>query len=90
MTRKPTKRRAKSKIDELKEDVGAVGDDVEVNIRTYGVDLAENVDDVDADDGVVLAAAGTCVVDGCDEAAIGPEVDRCGYHYDGDGDPADE
>ena len=86
MTRKPTKRRAKSKIDELKENVGAVGDDVEVNIRTYGVDLAENVDDVDDDDGVVLTAAGTCVVDGCDEAAIGPEVDRCGYHYDGDPD----
>jgi len=85
MTRKPTKRRAKSKIDELKKDVGAIGDDVDVNIRTFGVDLAENVDDIDEDDGVVLTVAGTCVVDGCDESAL-VDADRCGYHFDGDPD----
>lgn len=83
MTRKkPTKRRAKSKIDDLKDEVGA-GDDVEVTITTYGVDLAETVDDVDEDDGVVLTGGGSCAVDGCDESAL-VDADRCPYHHDGD------
>lgn len=93
MTRKkPTKRRAKHAIDELKDDVGA-GDDVDVNIRTWGVDLVENVDADEADDDVlcirdgrVLTAARSCVVEDCDESAIGPDVDRCITHYDGDRD----
>jgi len=86
MTRKPTKRQANRKISDLEDDVGAT-DDVEVNIRTFGVDRAENVDDVDHDDGVVLSTGGTCDVNGCDESAL-VDVDRCGYHYDGD--PDDE
>lgn len=86
MTRKkPTKRRAKRKIDDLKEDVGAGGDDVEVNIRTFGVDRADTVDDVDTDHGVVIRGGGTCAVDGCDESAL-VDVDRCAPHYDGDSD----
>ena len=84
MTRKPTKRQANRKISDLEDDVGAT-DDVEVNIRTFGVDRAENVDDVNADDGVVIRGGGTCDVDGCDESAL-VDVDRCGYHYDGDSD----
>ena len=88
MTRKnPTKRRAKSKLRDLEEDVGAIDDDVEVNIRTFGVDLAENIDDVDADDGVVFSTGGTCDVDGCDESAL-VDAGKCGYHYYGE--PGDE
>ena len=86
MTRKkPTKRRAKRKIDDLKEDVGAGGDDIEVNIRTFGVDRAEAVDDVDTDHGVVIRGGGMCTVDGCDKSDL-VEADRCPYHYDGDSD----
>lgn len=86
MTRKPTKRKANRLLDDLEDDVGG-GGDVEVNIRTWGVDRAENVDDVDTDEGIVITGGGMCGVGGCDEAAIGPEVDRCASHYDGgDGD----
>lgn len=81
--KKPTKRRAKSKLRDLEDDFGAGGDDVEVNIRTFGVDLAENVDDVDHDDGVVLSWPEPCDVDACDEWAL-TGGDRCPYHYDGD------
>jgi len=90
MTRKkPTKRRAKSKIDDLKEDVGAGDDMPDVNIRTFGVDLAENVDDVDEDGDVVLSGGGTCAVDGCEQSSL-VDVDRCPYHYDGDSDAEDD
>lgn len=91
MTRKkPTKRRAKSKIDDLKDDVGA-GDDVpDVTITTYGVDLAENVDDVNHADGIVVTHAETCIAAGCEETAL-VDTDRCPYHYDGDsGDGTEE
>jgi len=84
MTRNPTKRKANRLLDEIEDDVGA-GDDVDVNLRTFGIDLADNVDDVDHDDGVVIRGGGTCDVDGCDESALVDTI-RCPYHYDGDSD----
>ncbi len=88
MTRRPTKRKANQLLDNLEDDVGA-GDDVDVTITTYGVDLAENVDDVNHDDGVVLSGGGACAVNGCDESAL-VDVNRCGYHYDGDSGGTDD
>jgi hypothetical protein len=87
MTRKnPTKRRAERKLRDLEDDVGTGGDDdFEVNIRTFGVDRAETVDDVDTDHGVVLSGPEPCAVDACDEWALAG-ADRCPVHYDGDSD----
>jgi len=83
--KRPTRRNVRSELDDLRE---AAGDDdgmPDVTIRTWGVDLANDVDDVDHDDGVVVTPPEPCDVDACDEWALAGAV-RCPAHFDGDSD----